>query len=167
MVIVITIFFLITWGWLTYWVMVRPLILDSVEDEISRMKFSVEWAFIQDEPAARSEAALKLLNNLQMGRVVRLFSFGQAVVLNYCHRSEIRTLVAKERATFEASPLWIREAWQRHRVLAVKAALANSPAWWIPLAMLLLASVFSRQAEEWWNETGTATTNKLLTECPV
>ena len=167
MVIVITIFLFITWGWLTYWVMVRPLLLDSVEDEISRIKFSVEWAFIQDEPSARSEAALKLLNSLQMGRVARFFSFGQAVVFNYLHHSEIRTLAAKERATFEAAPLWIREAWQRRRVLSLKAALANSPIWWIPLAILLLASVFSKQAEEWWNETGTATTAKLLEECPV
>jgi len=167
MIIIITIFFLLTWGWLTYWVMVRPLILDSVEDELRRMKFSVEWAFIQDEPAAQSEAALRLLNNLKIGRFVRFFSFGQAVILNYYHRSEIRALRAKERATFESAPLWIREAWQRHKIISLKAALANSPTWWIPLAVLLLASIFSKQAEEWWNETGTATTTKLPAECPV
>jgi hypothetical protein len=143
------------------------MILDSVEDEISRMKFSLDWAIIQEEPASGSEAAMRLLSGVQMGKVVRFVSFGQAVVWSYCHRSEIKSLSAKERATFESAPLWIREAWQRHRVLSLKAALANSPTWWIPLAMLLLASVFSKKAEEWWNETGTATTTKLMSECSV
>src|ERR1039458_433568 len=106
MAIAITIFLLLTWVWLTYWVMVRPMILDSVEDEISRMKFSLDWAIIQEEPASGSEAAMRLLSGVQMGKVVRFVSFGQAVVWSYCHRSEIKSLSAKERATFESAPLW-------------------------------------------------------------
>lgn len=163
----ITIFLIITWAWLTYWIMVRPVILDSVEDELVRMKFSVQWSFIQDEPGAHSEAAQRLLNKLKVGKIIRFISFSHVVVLYANHRSEIRALAAKERASFESAPLWIRDHWQRHRTLSVKAALANSPTWWIPLSALLLARVFSKQAEEWWEGTETAATNKLMTECPV
>src|ERR1035441_4950757 len=167
MVIALTIFFFITWGWLTYWVMVRPLILDSVEAEVSRLRFSVEWAFIQDDPGAGSEAAQMLLNSLKFGKFVRFVSFGQAVLMQHYHHSEIKALAAKERMVFAAAPLWIREAWQRHRMVSVKAPLANRPVWWSPLAVLLLAGVFSQKAKDLWDAAETATANKLTAECPV
>src|SRR5438309_241001 len=110
--------------------MIRPLILDSVEDEIRRLKFGLQWAFIQDTPAARSEAAQRLLHNLQSCAVIRFISFGQAVLIYRHHRSEIKALSVKERSTFESAPVWIRKAWERHRMISVKAALANSPTWW-------------------------------------
>lgn len=167
MTYIFAIFLLITLGWLVYWVMVRPLILDSVEDEISRMTFQLKWSFIRDEPGAQSEAAQRLLKNLKMSKIVRYISFSQAVFFNLQRRSEIKAVAAKERATFENAPSWIRDGWQRHNMLAVKAALANSPTWWLPLSLLLLASVFSRQAEQWWNEARTAAANKLLVDCPA
>ena len=167
MAAIIAIFLLLTLEWLIYWVIVRPMILDSVQDEIRRMKFDLQWAYIQNAPGAGSEPAQILLNNMKMASMARFVSFGQAIFIYRLRRSEIRALYAKERATFQNAQPWIREMWQRHRMVSVKSALANSPFWWPPLAVLLLASVFSRQAEEWWDETETAATKKLMTDCPA
>ena len=160
MAFVVIIFLFLTIAWLCYWVMVRPIILDSVEDETSRMRSSLEWAMIEGQPHADSEAAQKLLKNLECGRFVRFISFGQVAAVRFFNRSEIRALIVKEREVFDSSPIWIRELWQRHARISTKAVLANSPAWWPILAVALLAGLFSKKIENWWAETEAAT-NKL------
>jgi|ERR1035441_2079669 hypothetical protein len=161
MVIFVVIFLFVTIAWLSYWVMVRPVVLDSVVDEMRRMRSSLEWAMIEDAPGSRTEAAQKLLKYLEYGPCVRFLSFGPAAAIRFFNRSEIRAFSVKEREVFEPAPLWIREMWQRHARIGVKAVLANSPIWWIPLSLILLAGLFSRKAEIWWTETEAAT-SKLM-----
>jgi hypothetical protein len=159
-------FLVITVLWLCYWTLVRPVILDSVEDELVRMKANLDWAVINGEIGSQSEAAKILESDLEFPSSIRWISLGIALKNNWSSRAEIAAINAKEQKIFECSPLWIREMWERQTVVSVKAALANSPTWWIPLSMILLGCFFSRQVQDWWNDIERAT-SKARGELPA
>lgn len=155
--IIIISFLVITAFWLCYWTLVRTVVLDSVVDELSRMKSSLDWAIINGEAGSQSEAAQILASGLEFPSSIRWISIGKAIQRNFFNRAEIAASGAKDQKIFECSPLWIREMWERQTIISVKAALANSPAWWIPLSIILLVCFFSRQVENWWRDTERAT----------
>jgi hypothetical protein len=155
--VIIVVFVVLTVLWLSYWSLVRPVILDSVEDELIRMKARLDWAIIDGEIGSQSEAAKILEADLEFPSSIRWISLGIAIKNNLSNRVEIAAINAKEQKIFECSPPWIREMWERQTVVSVKAALANSPAWWLPLSMILLVCFFSRQVESWWNDIERAT----------
>ncbi|HUA68900.1 MAG TPA: hypothetical protein VMA13_10175 [Candidatus Saccharimonadales bacterium] len=155
--IIVISFLTITALWLCYWALVRTVVLDSVVDELSRMKANLDWAIINGTAGSQSEAAQILANGLELPSSIRWISIGKAVQCNLFNRAEIAAAGAKEQKIFECSPLWIREMWERQTIISVKAALANSPAWWIPLSVILLVCFFSKQVENWWRDTERAT----------
>jgi len=163
---IIVVFLVLTVLWLCYWSLVRPVILDSVENELVRMKASLDWAIINGEIGSQSEAAKILEGDLEFPSSIRWISLGIAMKNNMSNRVEIAAINAKEQKIFECSPPWIREMWERQTVVSVKAALANSPAWWIPLSIILLVCFFSRQVENWWNDIERAT-SKARVELPA
>jgi hypothetical protein len=148
--VLIVIFLAFTVLWLCYWTLVRPIILDSVVDELVRMKSNLDWAIINGEIGSQTEAAKILENDLEFPSSIRWISMGIAIKNNLSNRAEIAATNAKEQKIFECSPPWIREMWERQTVISVKAALANSPSWWIPLSIILLVCFFSRQVDGWW-----------------
>jgi len=164
--IAIVVFLVITALWLCYWSLIRPVVLDSVEDEVVRMKANLDWAIINGEIGSQSEAAKILEGDLEFPSSIRWISLGIAVRNNLSNRAEIAAINAKEQKIFECSPPWIREMWERKTVVSVKAALANSPAWWIPLSMILLVCFFSRQVQNRWNDIERAT-SKARRELPA
>ncbi len=163
--IAIVVFFAFTVLWLCYWTLVRTVILDSVEDELLRMKSNLDWAIINGEIGSQSEAAKILENDLEFSGSIRWISMGIAIRNNFFNRAEIAATSAKEEKIFESSAPWIREMRERQTIISVKAALANSPSWWIPLSMILLVCFFSRQVESWWKNIQRAT-SKSRVELP-
>jgi len=160
MTAIISVFLALTVLWLCYWTLVRPVVLDSAQDELSRMKSKLDWAIINGEIGSRSQAAQMLGSYLSMPASIRYVSIGMAIKHNLTCRAEIAAIDAKEGLTFEASPVWIREMWERHTVLCMKSALSNSPAWWPPLSVILLVCFFSRQVENWWRHIEIATSRQ-------
>jgi hypothetical protein len=151
--VIIGIFLILTVLWLCYWTLIRPIILDSVEDELQRMKSNLDWAIINGTAGSQSEAAQILANDLEYPKSIRWISMSQAIITRIFHRSEVTAVGTKECELFESSPPWIREMWAREIRVSVKAALANSPSCWIPLSIVLLISFFSRKVENWWRDT--------------
>lgn len=152
--------------WLIYWSLVRPLILDSAVDELRRMRSALDWAIIEGQPGSTTEAAQELSKHLEYCRAVRRHSLSQAIVLGYLSRAEIQAEIVRRRKIFNEGPAWIRDMFNREKEVCMKAALANSPAWWIPLAMILLGSFFSLKLRNWWEQTGAAA-DKLKCELTV
>lgn len=150
--------------WLCYLALVRPLVLDSVEYELSRMRAQLDWDMIDDTAGSRSESAKLLEKTLRSYPGIRWISISQAICYMRSNPAEIKALTAKEREVYRDAPAWVRDMQRRQRELSMKAALANSPSWWIPLAAILLCSFFSKKVEEFWTETETAT-NGL--KCPA
>jgi len=153
----ILLFLAITVLWLCYWVVVRPIVLDSVDDQLRQLHSELDWAVIEDRSGARSEAAQHLVRVLQCSPAFRSMSLSPVVLIGRFKRVEIAAQWSKERALFEQAPHWIREMWVQRARLNLKATLANSPAWWGPLAILLLAGVFSQQVQNWWEQLAAAT----------
>jgi hypothetical protein len=102
------------------------------------MKTQVEWAIIDGLPESQSRAAQRLLNDLEHYHAVRWVSVGNAVYVRFFKASEVRATSVLENEIFAESPQWIREFRKMDTRLAIKAALINSPTWWIPLAIVLL-----------------------------
>jgi hypothetical protein len=167
LIYLLALFVVLTVLWLSYWTLIRTVILDSAVDELHRLKSTVDFAIIEGVAGSQSESVQVLSNNLEFPESVRWASFSSAVFARIFHHAEIKTSSAKEQQMFESSPVWIREIWERELRVSVKAALANAPAWWIPLSVLLLASVFSRTVENWWKETEMATSKLKMEKMPV
>ena len=149
--------------WLCYWALVRPVILDAVEVEQCELHSIVDWAIIEGLPESQSKPAQHLAANLENSKSTRLMSLGAVMFVVFRHRASIRAAAAKEREIFENSPLWIREIQQKSAQSSIKASLANSPAWWLPLAGLLLAAIFSKRIADWLTDAQTAA-SKLQSE---
>ncbi len=49
------------------------------------------------------------------------------------------------------APQWLQDMNAKQRRLFTKAAMANSPTWWLPIAVLLLCSIFSWSIKSWWD----------------
>ena len=164
MIAVFTLIFAVaTVVWLCYWAIIRPFILDSAQDELLRMKSTLDWAIIENAVGSKTEAAQRLSKDLEHSDAIRTISLSPAIVARFLRPAEMKTELVKERAVFNNCQPWIREMRQRETQVCVKAALANSPALWLPLALILLAGVFSLKVQQWWEETETAT-GKLKTE---
>ena len=148
----IGLFMTVTVIWLVYWTVVRPVLLDSVEHELATMRSRVDWAIIEGLPAAQSQPAQRLLADLHEGRGSRLISLGQVIYIGLRERRTLKIEMAKEREIFANSPAWIKDLKTRNSQLAAKAALLNSPAWWIPIAILLLGAVFSCNVAALWRD---------------
>jgi hypothetical protein len=159
----LALFVALTVLWLSYWTIVRTVILDSAVDELHMLKSRVDDAIIEGVSGSQSEPAQALSKNLEFPESIRWASFSSAIYARIFNHAEIKTNAVKEQQMFESSPLWIREIWEREVRVSVKAALANAPAWWIPLTVVLFVSVFSRKVENWWKETEMAT-SKLKVE---
>src|ERR1022692_2061024 len=155
--ILILVFAVITTLWLFYWAIVRSFILDSAQDELCRMSAALDWAIIEDQIGAKTEAAQQLSKHLEYPEAVRAISLFQAIIARFFRPVEMKTELARERIIFNNSQPWLREMWQRKTQVYVKAAMANSPACWLPLALVLLAGIFSQKIQQWWDETISAT----------
>lgn len=136
-----------------YWVLVRPVVLDSIDEHYSLLKSELDWAIIDGLPQAHSRAAIQLAHDLCDWRSVRILSFGILVMVRATRKAEIKATVAKEFQTFKESPAWLREMRERDMALMTKAVLANSPFWWFPICTILLFKLFSTNAKKWWDET--------------
>lgn len=156
--IVIFIFLPATILWLFYWAVVRQSIVDSVEDDLANLKDQVAWNVINNLPGSQTKSAQRLIEEVADNSFVGWISFSQIALYLFRNRTQIRAESARELATFEASPKWIRDARDINARLTIKAALANSPVWWIPLPIILLGAIFSKQVLDWWNDAGTTAT---------
>ena len=156
--VLIFIFFAATILWLFYWAVVRQSIVDSVEDDLASLRNKVAWSIINNAPGSGSKSAQLLLEEVDNNGFTCWISFSQVALYLLKNRSKIKTEAAREMAAFEASPRWIRDAKDLNARLTVKAALANSPVWWIPLPIILLSAVFSKQVMDWWNDAGNTAT---------
>jgi hypothetical protein len=152
MSILLIIFLTATLLWLIYWAIVRQSILDAVEDDLAHLRNRVEWFIIDGAPESQSKSAQILVSEIDCDGFIRWLSFSQIAVDLICNRKRIKIDAAKEKRIFEASPQWIREARNINTALTLKAALANSPTWWIPLPAILLGAMFSWQISDWWND---------------
>jgi hypothetical protein len=167
MTTLLIIFFLATTIlWLCYWVLVRPVILDAVQIELAELRSAVDWAIIEGLSEeglseeglseAQSKPAQQLAADLKQFQSARMISLSVVIFVVLRHRAMVKAITAKDKATFENSPVWIREIRQKKAQLNIKAALANSPIWWIPLAALSVAAVFSKRIADWLTDTQTA-----------
>lgn len=168
MTIIFLAFFLIaTVLWLCYWALVRPVILDGVEIEQEGLRSAVEWSIIEGLPESQSKPAQHLAYSLENTNPTRLMSLGAILFVVARHRTTIKVVAAKEKEIFANCPSWIRDIQQRNAQLSIKATLANSPLWWIPLASLLLAAVFSKRIADWLTDAQTAATKLQSENLPV
>jgi hypothetical protein len=163
MQIIVIAFLTFTVMWLIYWVLVRPIILDSVQNEYRRMRSELDWSIIHGLPSSQSLPAKELAADLAYSDLIRWNSLGQAFLAHFTKRAEIKAAMAKECEIFQSSPSWIRAMKERDEELTVKASLANSPLWWFPIAVMLVVAVFSRRVALWWLETKIAA-KELRTE---
>ena len=151
------IFFLVaTILWLCYWVLMRPVILDAVQIDHAELRSAVDWAIIDGLPESQSKPAQQLAIDLEKSNAIRFISLGAVIFVVIRHRSQVRAMTARDKEIFESSSVWIREIRQKKAQLSIKAALANSPSWWIPLAVLSVAAVFSKRIADWITDTETA-----------
>jgi hypothetical protein len=153
--------------WLTYWVLVRPIILDSVQNEYRRMRSELDWSIINGLPNSQSLPAKELANDLAYSDLIRWNSIGQAFWVHFTKRAEIKAAVEKEREIFQSSPSWILTMKERDEELTVKASLANSPLWWFPIAVMLVGAIFSRRIAIWWSETKVAAKEIRTEKFPI
>lgn len=167
MQIIVVIFLFFTVLWLTYWALVRPIVLDSVQDEYRRMRAALDWSIIEGLPNAQSLPAKELEKVLADSDSIRWISLSQAFVAAILKRQEVKALELKEREVFESSPTWIRDMRERDIELTVKAALANSPSWWIPISVLLVAAIFSKQVANRWAEMKIAAKELRIEKLPA
>lgn len=138
--------------WLFYWAVVRQSILDGVEDDFCNLRSQVAWHIINGSDGSTSRSALMLEEEIPPDGFIHWISFSSVVFHLYKNRARIKAEAAKDREIFEASPKWIRETKESVAKLSIKAALANSPIWWGPLALILLCAIFSKKALDWWND---------------
>ena len=150
--------------WLCYWALVRPFILDSVEEELARMQSCLDWAVIEGANGSSSGAAEVLARNLRGSKSVRWISLGQAVYFRATNQAWIKASAAKEREIFQAAPTWIKDMRRRQAELAIKASLANSPMWWLLIAVVLVGALFSKAVAQLWEDTEVAAV-ELQAEC--
>lgn len=154
--VLLVVFLAGTIAWLFYYTIIRPFLLDSVQDELERMKVEVDWAIIDGMDGAQGPAAQKLRSRLENIHGIRWVTIGQGVCLYHLRKTQIKAETVMEQQMLERSPKWVRDLNSRHTRVVVKAALANSPTWWVPLAFIFLGSVFSRKLENVLANTETA-----------
>jgi hypothetical protein len=152
--------------WLTYWVIVRPIILDSVQREYRSMRSELDWSIINGLPSSQSLPAQELSASLAYSDLIRWNSLSQAFWTHFTKRAEIKAAMIKEFEIFQSSPQWIRAMKERDEELTMKACLANSPLWWFPIAVLLIGAVFSQSVAIWWSETKIAAKELRVEKLP-
>ena len=145
-------FLALTLLWLMYWTMVRPVILDGVEYELQALKTRVDWSILEGLPDAESRPASELAQELRDSISIRHISLGLILCVLIRHRPQMKAKLSKEREVFHECPAWIREIRNRNLELSTKAALVNSPLWWIPISFLLLMAYFSMKISNWWTD---------------
>jgi len=150
----IFLFLALTVAWLFYWAIIRQSILDSVKDDLDKLRNEVDWKIINNAEGSRSKAAQKLVLEIHSNRFICWMSLGQIVYCMVQNRVKIKAEAARERAIFESSPKWITDARVENIRLTMKACLANSPTWWPFLAVTLLCAIFSKKVSAWWNDIG-------------
>ena len=165
MVLLIVIFLVGTVFWLSYWALIRPVLLDCIELELASIRSTVEWAIIDGLPDSQSEAAQRLADGLKRAACARYISFSAAIAAMFFRRAEINASVIKDRQVFDSAPTWIREIRYQDTRLSLKAALLNSPAWWIPLPSILFGALLSKKVADWWYAAESAAV-KLRSEQP-
>jgi hypothetical protein len=129
--------------WLVYWLVVRPVLMASVENDLRKLKAELDWAIIEGYPGSSSQAAEVLLVSLQNLKVFRFLSLSQFFHMAFFHWSKINAESLKKQQVFSKAADWIKGIYDRRQRLSQKAMLINSPAWWLPMAILLLLAVFS------------------------
>jgi hypothetical protein len=139
---------------LLYWSVVRQSILDSIEDDVAALKNHISWQIIKEAEGSRSPSAQCLIDEVEASKFLCWISFSQIVVYLIQNRAKIKAEAEREAAVFAASPKWIKDARMFNSRLTIKAALANSPVWWLPLALILLCGLFSMSVANWWNDAG-------------
>jgi hypothetical protein len=149
----IVIFLAVTLVWLAYLVVVRPVVLDSIEQELAEMRARVDWSIIEGVPSSQSKAVHRLLQGIHRGRGM---SFSEVLYYAIRHSARINAEIAKDIEVFGESPKWIRDMRDRTSELAIKAALINSPAWWGPIALLLFMGAMSVTFAQWRRRTEAA-----------
>lgn len=152
MIVLIAAFLSLTIGWLFYWALIRPMIIESVAAEFDTLRATVDWAIIDDLPHAQTKAARVLVRDLAHSESVQWISLGTVVWHLVRRRSQLKLLAAEDFVLFEEAPRWMQDARRRDVLLTTKAALVNSPAWWIPIAILLLGTVFSMKIAQFWQD---------------
>lgn len=145
--------------WLIYWVIVRPTVLDCIQDEFERLKAQVDMAIVRRLPKEQQDVADFLSEALESPEFVRWISFSHIFFLlrfNKEQMKQIRALSEKEKRLLETAPEWMREVKNEASWLAVKATLLNSPTWWIPIMGVLFCAQFSIQIANLWNDAASA-----------
>lgn len=145
-------FILLSLAWAVYWAVIRPVLLQKVMYDFEVLRSSVDWSIIEEQPFSSGKAAQRLASDLETSAAAQSLSVG--VILYFCHknRAELRARAAEETERFRDLPGWLREAHQKDIQLTLKAALLNSPIWWMPIAIIYLLAVFSQKVQVWWNE---------------
>lgn len=138
--------------WLFYWAIIRQSILDSVKDDLDKLRSEIDWNIIKNVDGSRSKAAQKLVMEIHYNRILCHLSLSQIVYSMARNRLKIKAESERERVIFESSPKWIRDARMENVQLTMKACLANSPTWWPFLAVTLVSAVFSKKVSALWNE---------------
>lgn len=140
-------------GWLFYWEILRPVILRAVQVRMRRLRSHVELMRLEDAVGSNTEAGQALSQLLTNAEMTLSVSLTQVALFMHGHKAETTARIEKNRQLFEESPSWIRKARERNSDLCLAAALANSPAWWVPLGLLIVFSYFSAQLRNWWRRT--------------
>jgi hypothetical protein len=150
--ILIVLFLSATVLWLIYWAIIRRSIIDSVEDELGTLRDKVYWNIIDGAAGAQSKAASVLADDLELNECSFYISFSVIALGAFKNRSKMRAEFARQKELFDSSPKWIQDANNDNTRLLIKAALANSPTWWVPIAIILFGAVFSKKAMNWWDD---------------
>lgn len=163
-VFLISVFSVWTILWLTYWMLLRPYLMDSVRTDFYELKASLDWAIIENYPGSQSESAGELVKHLSHSTGIRAASLSPAIYFQFAHKAEINAQVARHRILINGSPDWLKKMWMQAAQLSMKSALTNSPFLWLPLALVLLAAVFSYKAAQWWKQTTEVATTLSCTQ---
>lgn len=147
-------FFILTIGvgWAIYWLLMRPVLMDDIEGECYALRSRVEWAIIEGDDSAHSRAAQLVSQSVARPDLARHYSFSCIVYHLARNTAQLRAKAAQERELFRDAPAWIRESHAESVSLTTQAALANSPIWWGPIAVLMFFSYFSSKASAWWSD---------------
>jgi hypothetical protein len=152
--VLVTLFLATTALWVFYWALVRVYLIEAVRYELEDIRIALDWAIIDGRAGSGSRAAQELSSRLKSAP--RL-SFGQVLYLYLRNRSRVKIEAVRVHGIYQASEVWIRDLWDRQTHASIKATLANSPSWWMPLAIIFLASLFWNKAKDWMTNLETAT----------
>lgn len=134
----ITAFLVATVTWLAYWVIVRPVLINSVIDSARKLASDLDWKIIEGFQGSQSESALSLENTLKGYTALRFISLSHVIYYMAIKKQVTLVQVTKEKELLEKSPDWLKEMHQEHARLTVKALILNSPTWWPMLSFVFL-----------------------------